>query len=285
MPPVSPTVARWELGLRLRQRRQQLGMDVKTITKQLNFSRNYWSAVENDRKLLSEEKLNILLALLEFDDDEQKELLELREAAKQRGWWSDYSGRVSDEILRLYGLEHGAYAIRTFENLLIPGLLQTPDYARALISSDMANVRQVEVDQLVDVRLRRQERLVDEDPLQLTAIISEACLRQEIGGRDVLRAQLQHLIATVEQNPDTITVHVIPFSATAGGILGASTFHLIEFTSTRLPTLGWQETVTACDVVYDSTKVRALSVTHSQALQQGLSPGDSLELIQHHADY
>src|SRR5699024_932925 len=125
MPPVSPTVARWELGLRLRQRREQLGTDVATITQRINFSRNYWSAIENERKILSAEKLRTLLDLYEFDTDEQHELLELREAAKQRGWWSRYSGLFSDELLRLYGLEHGAYGIRTYESLLIPGWLQT----------------------------------------------------------------------------------------------------------------------------------------------------------------
>lgn len=284
MPPVSPAVARWELGLRLRQRRKQLGVDVKTITKHLDFSRNYWSAVENDHKLLSEEKLYLLLALLEFDDDEQKELLALREAAKQRGWWSDYSALFSDPLLRFYGLEYGAYAIRTFENLIIPGLLQTQDYARALISSDLANVRQVEVDQLVEVRMRRQERLFDDDPLHLTAIISEACLLQEMGGPDTRRAQLRHIVSVAEDHPKTVEVRVIPFATSAGGILGASTFHLIEFTNPRLPTLGWQEAITAYDVVYDTNEVRALSVTHTQALHHTLDADQSLRMIRRHAE-
>src|SRR5262245_45197639 len=124
MPPQSPTLASWELGLRLRQRREQLGVEVKTITERLGFSRNYWSAVENERKILSAEKLPQVLDLLEYDDEERAELTELREAARQRGWWSSYSALFGSELLRYYGLEHGAQTIRTYESLLIPGLLQ-----------------------------------------------------------------------------------------------------------------------------------------------------------------
>jgi transcriptional regulator with XRE-family HTH domain len=279
MPPSSPTVASWELSLRLRQRREQLGMDVKTITDRLVFSRNYWSAVENDRKILSEDKLAILLEILEFDDDEQRELLDVRESAKRRGWWARYSALFSEDLLRLYGLEHGAQGIRTYESLLIPGLLQTEDYARSLIASDLANIRQVEVDQRVEVRMRRQERLAGDDPLHLTAAISQAALLQQTGGPDVLRRQLLHLVSTIEDYPDSVEVRVIPFTATAGGVLGASTFHLIDFASPRLPTLAWQETVTAQGIIDDETQVRDLSMTHAQALTQGLNRQDSLDLI------
>lgn len=283
MPPVSPTVARWELGLRLRQRREQLGTDVATITQRLNFSRNYWSAIENERKILSAEKLRTLLDLYEFDTDEQQELLELREAAKQRGWWSRYSGLFSDELLRLYGLEHGAYGIRTYESLLIPGWLQTEDYARALISSDLANIRQVEVDQRVAVRMRRQERLGGDDPLRLTAVVSEAALLQQVGGDHVLRQQLERVAEVIETSPETIQVHVIPFTATAGGVLGASTFHVIDFASAELPSLAWQETVTSQTVIESETQVRDLGMTHTQAITQGLDQQESLELIRRYA--
>jgi transcriptional regulator with XRE-family HTH domain len=129
MAPSSPTVAGWELALRLGQRREQLGMDVQTITATLGFSRNYWSAVENERKILAEDTLRSVLNAFEFDDEEQRELVALREAAKRRGWWAPYSALLSEGTLRLYGLEHGAQGIRTYESLLIPGLLQTEDYA------------------------------------------------------------------------------------------------------------------------------------------------------------
>lgn len=278
MPPSSPTVASWELSLRLRQRRAQLGIEVETITDQLGFTRNYWSAVEHERRILATEKLHRVLDVLECDDEERAELIALREAAKQRGWWSGYSALFSDELLRYHGLEYGAQSIRTYESLLIPGLLQTVDYARALVKASIS-VRPVEVEPRVAARLRRQERLSGDDPLQLTAVVSEAALLQQIGGPQVLREQLRHLAAVVADHPDTIALRVIPFSAPACNVFGASTFHLIDFAGARLPTLAWQETATAMGVLDKDMQVRELHFTHAEALQVSLSTEDSLRLV------
>ncbi|MCP2262657.1 Helix-turn-helix domain-containing protein [Streptoalloteichus tenebrarius] len=279
MPYMSPTVATWELALRLRQRREQLGMEVATLATSLGFTRNYWSAVENERKILSVEKLTKALSLLEFDVDEQRELLELREFAKQRGWWANYSALFTNELGRFYGLEQGAQSIRTYESMLVPGLLQTEEYARALISSDRANIRQVEVEQRVEIRMRRQACLKGDNPLHLTAVISQAALLQQTGGPQTLRAQLAHLVNLIEGLPDTLHLHVIPFTASGCGVFGASTFHLIDFASPRLPTRAWQETVTAAGIIDDPDQVRDLSLTHEEARQQSLDLRDSLDLI------
>lgn len=279
MAPSSPTVASWELALRLRQRRDHLGMDVPALMALVGFTRNYWSAVENERKILTVEKLKLVLSALEFDEEEQRELLEVRETAKLRGWWTRYSALFSEETLRLFGLEHGAQTIRTYESLLIPGLLQIEDYVRALMTSEITTIRQVEVDQRIEVRMRRQERITGNDPLHLTAIISQAALVQEMGGRRVLRDQLAHLVRVIEEHPDTVDLRVIPFTATGCGAFGASTFHLIDFASPRLPTLAWQETVTAVGVIDDENQVRDLNLTYTEAFGRTLNRQDSLDLI------
>jgi transcriptional regulator with XRE-family HTH domain len=275
----SPVVAGWELVLRLRERREEVGVEVKDITRELGFSRNYWSAVENERKVLSEESLKKLLDLLEFGPKESAEMLALRDIAKDRGWWSDYSGLFDGELRRLYGLEHGAHGLRGYENLLIPGLLQTADYARAVIHP-YVTVPRVQVEQRVQVRLRRQRRLDDEEPLHLTTIVSEAVLHQQIGGPDVLRGQLEHLIDLIERYPDNLQLYVVPFTATACSLFGAATVHLIDFENPRLPTVVWQETVTAWGVIDDPAQVNAISAAYDQALQQSLDLRDSKKLIQ-----
>ncbi|OLF12190.1 transcriptional regulator [Actinophytocola xinjiangensis] len=283
MPPLSPTVASWELVLRLRERRQQLGIEVKEITQTLGFSRNYWSAVENDRKILSEDSLTRLADLFEFDDDEQRELHDLRTGAKQRGWWTRYSGLIDADLQRLYGLECGAEIIRTYENVLIPGLLQTPEYARALMNAGVM-VRQVEIDQLVEIRMRRQERLEGDDPLRLTAVIGEASLRQQIGGPAVLRNQLDRLALHIESHPETIDVRVVPFTATTSELFGASTLHLISFAKVGLPTIAWHETVSAKGVIEDPTLVRDLSMSLVDTLERALTRDASLTLIRRCAE-
>lgn len=276
--PVSPVVARWELALRLRRRRKQVNVEVGTIARELRFTRNYWSAVENERKILSEDSLDKLADLLEFDKSERQELHELRVTAKQNGWWARYSAVLDDDLQRLFGLEYGAHRIQAYESILVPGLLQTGDYARALMNPDV-NVRQVEVDQLVEARLKRQERLTGDSRLRLTALVSEAALRQEIGGPAVLRRQLEHIADMVEQHPGTIEFRVIPFSASACGLFGAATVNVIDFENVWLPTVIWQETVTSWGVVDDFTRVRHIAGTYREGLGRALDGPASLHMI------
>jgi transcriptional regulator with XRE-family HTH domain len=280
--PASPVVAAWELALRLRQRREDIGVEVSTITHALGFSRNYWSAVENERKILSEENLVRIAEILECDDEEREEFLELRRTARSRGWWMRYSNLLDEDIQRLYGLEAGAHTIRSYEPLLIPGLLQTDEYARALMTSDVI-IRQVEIDQRVDIRLRRQQRLTDDNPLRLQALISEAVLCQQVGGPAVLRGQLDHLVNLIEELGSTLDVRVIPFTTQSGGLLNAGTMLLIEFESPQLKTVAWHELVTAWGIIYDSTKVRDLVAAYRQGLERALSPAQSMVLIRQYA--
>lgn len=282
MPPSSPTIAQWELAIRLRDRRQQLGMDVKTITARLGFSRNYWSAVENNRTILAEEKLEELLILFEFDEAEMGELRRLREAAKERAWWARYSAVLNEDMRQFYGLEHGARSVQTYEVLLITGLLQTEEYARAVIASD-PSVSTVLIDQTVAIRMQRQQRLRADDPLVLTALMSEAALRQETGGPDVLRRQLLHLVSTIEELADSVEVRVVPFDTTPGGVVGASTLFLMDFASPRLPTVAWQEAITPVGVIEDPLTLGYLRSVYAQGVSCSLSREDSLDLIKRRA--
>ncbi|WP_228785982.1 helix-turn-helix domain-containing protein [Nocardia terpenica] len=277
MAPTSPTVARWELIRRLRERRQQLGLDAAVVSKAVSISPANWSHVESDRRMLTEEKLRIMCDLLEIDDEERDLLFQLRAVGKRRGWWQDYSALFSGELLRFYGLEYGAESVRTYDSVLVPGLLQTADYAHALIASDTTFIPQAQVKQRVDVRVRRQQRLTDDEPLQLTAVVSEAALRQQIGGADVLRGQLRHLADMIEKHP-TVDIRFIPFHAT-GGMHSGATFHLLDFASTVLPTMGWYESPGPSGLLEDSNAVQALEVTHELAQNSALSREDSFALV------
>ncbi|HEY3471479.1 MAG TPA: Scr1 family TA system antitoxin-like transcriptional regulator [Amycolatopsis sp.] len=277
-PHTSPVVATWELALRLRDCRERRGIDVSTITRELGFTRNYWSAVENERKVLTVENLRKVIDLFGIGEDEGRRLLSLREAAKERGWWSDYSKLLNTEVQRMLGFEYGAQGVRDYESLLIPGLLQTPDYARAVIEPAVV-VRPDEIQQRVDIRMRRQARLGGDEPLRLTAVLSEAALRQRIGGAHVLRDQLEHLERLILERRKTISVRVVPFTAPACGLFGAPTVHLIDFDKPALPTLAWQETVSTFSIISDEARVRDISRTYSDAREQALDEFETLELV------
>ncbi|MGV9616534.1 helix-turn-helix domain-containing protein [Nocardia xishanensis] len=280
MAPLSPRVARRELMLRIGRRRKQNDVSVSAIARELGFSISYWSKVEKER-VLAESKLDELMKLLDFDEAERQELHELRDVARQRGWWTNYSGLLSDEISRLYGLEHGADSARTYESILIPGLLQTADYARALIANDRARIRQVEIDRLVEIRLRRQQRLKGAEPLRLTAIVNEAALSQQIGGPEVMSDQVRHLAALIEEHVETLDLRVIPFEATGGGLLGGATFHLLGFDKSVMPDVAWTETLVHHAVIEETEPVRHLDTLFANALaEQALSREESLSVLE-----
>lgn len=278
MAPQSPVVARWDLGRRLREKRDLLGQTGAEAARAIELSPTFLSDVENGKKNVPVGKINQIATVYEFDEEEAAELRELREAAGQRGWWSKFSGLFAPEILRMFGFEHGAEAMVTFNSSLIHGLLQTREYAQAVIESGSPNTRLAEADRRVEARLIRQRRLTGDDPLRLTAVISEAILRQRVGSRYVLLDQLRHLARLIELHPDTLDVLIVPFSAPAHPAMDGS-FHLLSFPSSNLPSVAWVETVTSTELIEDPTHVREYSIAHSGATKVALAKQGSLDLI------
>lgn len=277
MIPVSPTVASWELAIRLRSRRKELSIDVPTITRVLGFTRNYWSAVENDRTILAEEKLLVVADLLAFNKAETDELLQLRESARERSWW--HIDLVSTELQQLYGLEYGAHRIRNFEGCVVNGLLQTSSYARALISSSPL-VRPTDVESLVAIRIKRQEQLASENSADLIAVMSEASLLQHVGPPIILLDQIRHLEGIIHSRSPTVKVRVIPLTRPHGGLVGVSTLHILDFDSPHLPSVAWAETPVVLGLTEDPVLMRFISLAYEQALEAALSPEDSLVMIE-----
>lgn len=283
MAPPSPVVARWDLGRRLREQRELLGLTGAAAGKPVGLSATFLSDVENGKKNLPEDKLDALITAYEFDVDAATELRALRAECGQRGWWSKFNALFSAEILRFFGYEHGADAILTFDSSFVSGLLQTRDYARAGIEAASAYVRLAEADRRVEVRMIRQRRLTGDEPLHLTAVMSEAAVRQQIGGPAVLVAQLRHLITMIEEHPDTLEVRIVPFSSPGHPALGGS-FQLLTFASPTLPTLAWLETVTSTELIDDAIRVAEYSLAHAGALEASLSRRDTLALIKQVAE-
>ncbi|TQM79561.1 helix-turn-helix protein [Saccharothrix saharensis] len=276
----SPSVAGWELGLRLRERRELLDVTSVSAGKAIGTSQSYISGIENGKLKISAAKLAELAAVLEFDKAEVEELQALREAAGKRAWWSPYSAMFNSEVLRYFGFEAGAESIRAYSAGMITSLLQTRDYAMAIMNGGAPSIRLAEAHRRVEVRMKRQERLEGEDPIRLTTVITESGLRQVVGGREVMVAQLKHLVARIHQLPDTLDVRIVPFSADYHNAIGGSTFYLLGFASSRLPDLVWQETVSTTDLIDQPMRIREYSLAHSQAMDFALDRVGSLGLIE-----
>jgi hypothetical protein len=274
----SPVVARWELSRRLATRRKELGVDVETITTALDFTRNYWSAVENDRTLIAEGKLRALFDLLQFEPQDQQELLDLREESRVRGWWEEVPG-LFGEVKRFIGLEDGAVRIRAYEGNTMPGLLQTTEYTQAIIEGDPF-FRPVDIEQALSTRSRRQHLLDGTSPTEFVAILSEGAIRQQVGPADAHARQLRHICDLAASPRSPVTIHALPFDVNPGIIANSSTLLFFDFGKRHLPTIAWQEAVRPLGIIEEEhDQFKRLAIAWEDGLQRTLDGERSLRFI------
>ncbi|GGN93950.1 transcriptional regulator [Actinoplanes lobatus] len=212
--PIGPTIPRWQLGEQLSQLRSAAGKSQQDAANRLGCSVSKIQKIEAGEVGTKPVELEALLALYGTPDPLRDQLMELRTLGAQRGWWSKY-GAVPAPFATFLGLESAATKIRIFEPLMVHGLLQTADYARALAESVNPPSTTAEVDRQVQIRLERQERVFGEDHPELWVVLDEAVLRRHMGGPEIMAKQLDHLLRL----PKWVTIQVVPF--TGGGYPGA----------------------------------------------------------------
>ena len=223
-----PTVARWVLARELRRLRGDRSFTgvAKAIRSQ-GSSLARWESGKADGQVPGVHSLERLLAHYGVGEEEADRLMDLRDVARTPGWWQ---GR---DIGRPYGtfigLEAAADDVAAYESQIIPGLLQTEEYARAVIRAVSApeRVRSEEVADRVAVRMRRQQDWIARRTPHLWAIVAESALRSRVGGPDVMRGQLTHLLALAEEE-DLLTFQVLPLDTGAHAAMEISSFALIE---------------------------------------------------------
>ena len=210
----APPVRRRLLGSALRRLREQGGYTLEDAARILECDRSKISRIETGQRGVRPKELRELLVEYGVDEDRRETLLTIARQAHQAGWWQSYSHVLSDAYQDYIGLEATAATIWTYEAQLIPGLLQTEAYARAIAAASPVGESQDEREQFVQVRLTRQQVLTRDNPLQFWAILSEGALRQMVGGPDVMRAQLRHLTEIASSQPG-VNLQVLPFTAGA----------------------------------------------------------------------
>jgi len=191
----SPTVRRMRLAAELHRLREQAGLTGDQAADELGWSPSKISRIENARSGVSVSDTRKLLELYEVSDAHQGELVSLSREASRKGWWETYS-ELPDDLIEFIGMEAEATSAWNWEPQVIPGLLQTQDYARAVVGawSQWATVTPAAVERRVEARLKRQQRLEGEDPLRLWAVMDESAFSRRFGDNVVMRGQLQHLI-------------------------------------------------------------------------------------------
>ncbi len=250
-----PTALRIMLGGHLRRMRDAAGISRADAGWQIRASESKVSRMELGRVGFKERDVSDLLDLYELKDSQERErLMELARAANNPGWWSRYGDVMPSWFSNYVGLEVAAKLIRTYEVLFVPGLLQTEDYARAVVQLGKAYLPSEEVDQRVALRVTRQQILTRTDPARLWVVIDEAVLHRPVGGKATMREQIQYLME-IAQKPN-ITLQVMPFSKV--GYPGAGgAFSILRFPEGDLP-----------DVVYIEHAASALYLDKLEDLDE-----------------
>lgn len=224
-----PTLRRRRLGAELKKYREQAKLTQEQVSRHFEWNTAKLTRIETARVAVTARDVRDLLTLYGVHDDSFREaLVELARLSKERSWWTDYK-----DVMRpgnFVGLEAGAAAMRVFEPTIVPGLLQTEAYIRALMrSGGRPDESPAHLDRRVSLRLTRQSRLTGTNRLDLSSIIDESVLYRTIGGEDVRRAQLQHLI-DIGQSPN-VTIQILPMNFGEHLFLGGPAA-LLEFRET-----------------------------------------------------
>jgi transcriptional regulator with XRE-family HTH domain len=235
-----PTALRIAVGGQLRKLREAAGITREAAGEHIRGSHAKISRLELGRTGFKERDVRDLLTLYGVDNAEEREMfLDLVSRANQPGWWHSYNDLLPQWFETYLGLEHASKSIRTFEGQLVPGLLQTEEYTRSVVALGHENA---EAARRVELRKKRQEILDRPGAPTLWAVLDEAVLHRPIGGEQVLRAQLEHLVE-VSMKPN-VTIQVLPYAA-GGHAAAGSSFTMLRFAEPELPDIVYLEQLTS----------------------------------------
>ncbi|MFI9265014.1 helix-turn-helix domain-containing protein [Streptomyces werraensis] len=207
--PIGPTTRRRQLGADLRRLRELAGLTLEEAGARVAISKATLSRYETKEGVVKWPAVDALCREYGATDEERLALVELAKGARIQGWWRSLADPIPESMNLMLTLEDEVVREDHYACMYVPGLLQTRAYAEAVHRASEVRCEEREVQHMVDIRMKRQELLERQDPPHLWAVIDEAALRRRVGGREVMRGQLEHLLTMAERS--RITVQVLPF--------------------------------------------------------------------------
>jgi transcriptional regulator with XRE-family HTH domain len=271
-----PTVRRMLVGAKLRRLRTDLGLSREEAGEAIRASEWKIHRLENGQVGFKDRDIIDLLRLYGVTDpDEVAAFVVLAREANTPGWWQHY-GDVLPQWFRTYvDLESAASLIRTYEGQFVPGLLQTDDYIRAVIHNASLESSE-EVGRRVRLRMARQTLLTGDHPPRLWAVVDEAALRRPVGGREVMRGQLERLIAATKL--PNVTLQILPFARGAHpALMGA--FSILRFDDRELPDVVYLEHLTNAVYLDRRDEVESYLDVMELLCVDSEPPGKTVELL------
>lgn len=277
MTTTGPTVRRRRLGTELRQLRESNAYKLEEVAAQLGVAPSTLSRIETGKAPTKSAYLNQMLEMYGVVDPAQRQVLvDMAREGHRKGWWAAYDDVLPSGFDIYVGLEAETAAVRGYEVSMVHGLLQTPDYARAVLREMFPRHGIDQIERLVDLRIERQRRFGDDPPLELWAILDEAVIRRPVGGKAVMRAQLEHLLDSADK--PWITLQVLPFACGAHAGHGGG-FSILEFPNRTDSEVAYVESVAGIIVLEKDKEVRARAETFDRLRAAALAPGASADLV------
>jgi transcriptional regulator with XRE-family HTH domain len=274
----SPTVRRRRLAGELRRLRDESNLTIDEVAEKLECSASKISRIETGNVGVTPRDARDLLELYGVPEDKREALVQLAREARQKGWWHAYSEVFTGAFV---GLESDASSLHTHQALLVPGLLQTERYTRAVIRAIRPDSEESEVDRKVSARLARQRLLTVSNPPEYWAVIDEAVLHRIVGGVDVMREQLGRLVELASL--PNVTLQVVPFGAGEHAGMEGS-FLILGFPEQADPDVVYVEYTTSGVYLEQQSDVRRYTLMFDHLRASALKPDDTLAMVERSAD-
>jgi transcriptional regulator with XRE-family HTH domain len=273
---MTPVVRRRRLAQELRRLREAAHLKIEDVAAALDVSASKISRIETGRVLASPRDVRDLLEIYRVPGDQRDGLIQLARDSRQKGWWHAYAHGLQPQLATYLGLESAASALRIYRVSRMHGLLQTEDYARAMLTSARIGIQEPDTTDESVMLLMERQRQAQSNPAQLWVVLDEPVLRYRVGGREVMRMQIEHLIE-LSSRPD-VFIQVMPY---IGGLHLAQD---VSFTIMAFPDQEDEDVVcigypTGVLWIEDLTEVDRYNNLFRHMQAAALSPTDSVALM------
>lgn len=269
----TPTVRGRRLALELRRLRERSDLTLREAASRVGWAPSKLSRIESANARPTDDDVAALLQLYGLDHDKYAAALELNRNSWKRGWWTHYDGAFTGNYAML---EEQAPELSYFQLALVPGLLQTPDYARALLT-ELAPAKASDIDNLVAARMHRKHILDRSSPPKVHAIIDEAVVRRVVGDEDVMRKQISSLWGMAVERPN-VTIQVVPFRTVVHSGLEGS-FTVFTFPEEPGLDVAHSEDMLGERYAESSEAVAGARLAFAHVASAAMTPDESVEFL------
>jgi len=274
----SPLLIRRRLRTEILAARQKRGLTQQQVAKAMDWSLSKMNRIEKAKSSISVNDLKVLLPYYGITDEEHTdELVELARAARKPGWWRHYSDVAPPELLELIDYESAASAVAQFETMYVPGILQTDEYASAILHvlyDDKSAPKRVAA--LVELRTKRRDLLTSDNAPHFSFVLDESVIRRLMGSPAVTSRQLEHLVNTAKLS--NVTIQIVPFTAGLHpGMEGP--FEVVQFDDTPDENIAFIEGQGDTLITDDPRETEDFLKVFQRITEKSLAPSDSVGLI------